>query len=466
LGEAFVPGADELTPEILEYIAPEVFLKGVHEPSGDVYSLGLVLYAILNAGRLPFLPEKGDFSADDRARATQKRVKGETVPPPKGKHPTELVVTVQHAVNISPDKRFRNTAEFREALVNCDIENFDTHAAISDVIDEQKLFDKPYAEFTAMERLMAEIISSSVAVKGSSAAAGAEPAAKSAPHEWRAPWKAHVDGADKEKKTEQSASGLDEKVRRRSGRNRLIFTSIVLLLLIGAVIAAVAVSLRDSGLPERDLNAPPTDGVTASATPPDTQIVVPPSASDTGDEAPLASGQSGNAPATDSAPPESAQTPPVTTPAETPDEAPKETASPKPLAPDAKYEVVMADISWSEAKKQAAAKGGHLVTVNSETELNQVIDLIDGTNARFVWLGAKRDEAGEWVWDYGDASGYYKWAKGEPSVKDVDGTPEDYLMLVRITYKSEWFYNDCPGDPAGQYPKFYAGKTAYIIEYE
>ena len=43
-------------------MAPEVFWSGTLDASADVYSLGLLLYAGVSGGRLPFYP-------DDRARA-------------------------------------------------------------------------------------------------------------------------------------------------------------------------------------------------------------------------------------------------------------------------------------------------------------------------------------------------------------------------------------------------------------
>ena len=48
------------TTEELEFMAPEVFWSGSLDASADVYSLGLLLYAGVMGGRLPFYP-------DDRA---------------------------------------------------------------------------------------------------------------------------------------------------------------------------------------------------------------------------------------------------------------------------------------------------------------------------------------------------------------------------------------------------------------
>lgn len=39
------------------YMAPEIYRGGEYGPNADIYSLGMVLYRLLNNNRLPFLPE-------------------------------------------------------------------------------------------------------------------------------------------------------------------------------------------------------------------------------------------------------------------------------------------------------------------------------------------------------------------------------------------------------------------------
>ena len=59
----------EWTPAELEFMAPEVFWNGTRTPSADVYSLGMLLYAGVTGGQLPFYPANATDA--DRDDATQ-----------------------------------------------------------------------------------------------------------------------------------------------------------------------------------------------------------------------------------------------------------------------------------------------------------------------------------------------------------------------------------------------------------
>ena len=65
------------------YMAPEVFKGEDYGASVDVYSLGLVMYRLLNGNRLPFLPlAPAPVRYDDNEKALSLRLKGETIPKP------------------------------------------------------------------------------------------------------------------------------------------------------------------------------------------------------------------------------------------------------------------------------------------------------------------------------------------------------------------------------------------------
>ncbi|MBQ6927818.1 MAG: protein kinase [Oscillospiraceae bacterium] len=150
-------------------------------------------------------------------------------------------------------------------------------------------------------------------------------------------------------------------------------------------------------------------------------------------------------------------------PTETP--APTETPEPTPT-PEPRYELVMGDVSWTQAKALAEAKGGHLATVRSADELQKVIAAAEAVGARFVWLGAYRGESGNWYYVTGDAMEYAVWDTGEPSAIDQDGTHEDYLLLWYRTKEGRWSYNDMRDDPVSLLPVTYHGYTAYMIQYD
>ncbi len=65
------------------YMAPEVYKGDAYGHSVDIYSLGIVMYRLLNKNRLPFLPptpEPITFSDEERAKAL--RMSGEVFPKP------------------------------------------------------------------------------------------------------------------------------------------------------------------------------------------------------------------------------------------------------------------------------------------------------------------------------------------------------------------------------------------------
>ena len=65
------------------YMAPEVYYGKVYHHEVDIYSLGLVMYWLLNERRLPFLPLPPErFSVEQEWDALKRRLNGEPLPPP------------------------------------------------------------------------------------------------------------------------------------------------------------------------------------------------------------------------------------------------------------------------------------------------------------------------------------------------------------------------------------------------
>lgn len=98
------------------YMAPEVYLGKPYGASVDIYSLGLVLYQLMNGNRLPFLPpapQPVDF--DDPANALAKRMAGTPLLPPCNAG-RELAEVILKACAFEPSERYRTAAEFKEAL--------------------------------------------------------------------------------------------------------------------------------------------------------------------------------------------------------------------------------------------------------------------------------------------------------------------------------------------------------------
>ena len=148
---------------------------------------------------------------------------------------------------------------------------------------------------------------------------------------------------------------------------------------------------------------------------------------------------------------------PVETDAPLETDAPVETDAP-PAEP--RYEFVKANVTWTQARDLAEQKGGHLVTIRSEEQLQAVIDLAKANRIRFVWLGAYRDDNGQFRFVTGDLMEYAKWDDGEPS------GGEDYLLLWDRSNNGVYTYNDTLNDLIAVLPNVYRGKIAYIIQYD
>ena len=64
----------------ISYMAPEVFSGRSYNNTVDIYALGLILYQLLNYGRMPFLPKTGSYTVKDIDSANFKRLHGESLP--------------------------------------------------------------------------------------------------------------------------------------------------------------------------------------------------------------------------------------------------------------------------------------------------------------------------------------------------------------------------------------------------
>ena len=98
------------------YMAPEVFHGEQFDHRADIYSLGLVLYRLLNKNREPFLPADNQLIYyKDREHALQKRMSGEMPPAPADASPT-LSKIILKAISYDPKNRYQTAAEFKRNL--------------------------------------------------------------------------------------------------------------------------------------------------------------------------------------------------------------------------------------------------------------------------------------------------------------------------------------------------------------
>lgn len=100
------------------YMAPEVFFGRKYDNRADIYSLGMVMYKLLNRKREPFVDLEKEFvSYQERTAAVERRRNGEKLPPPVDASP-EMAAIILKACAFNPQERFANAAEFKEALEN------------------------------------------------------------------------------------------------------------------------------------------------------------------------------------------------------------------------------------------------------------------------------------------------------------------------------------------------------------
>lgn len=125
--------------------------------------------------------------------------------------------------------------------------------------------------------------------------------------------------------------------------------------------------------------------------------------------------------------------------------------------------------NWQMAKRDAEARGGHLVVISSAAEQRSIEKLIDkamGREVLPVWIGLT-DEEGEgiWKWVNGEPLTYTNWQRYQPT--NSNGiTPENYCVIwhsnaqsplpngYRGAKRGEW--NDVAGDNV----------LPYIIEFD
>lgn len=98
------------------FMAPEVFKGEPYDHRADIYSLGLVLYRLLNNNREPFLPvDRQMIYYRDREEGLHKRLSGESIEAPVNASPMMSEVILK-ALAFKKDDRFSSAVEMKRAL--------------------------------------------------------------------------------------------------------------------------------------------------------------------------------------------------------------------------------------------------------------------------------------------------------------------------------------------------------------
>ena len=495
------------TTEELEFMAPEVFWSGTLDASADVYSLGLLLYAGVSGGRLPFYPDDRAPLPEDQTDALRRRMNGEALPPAR-KAGRGLQEIIARATQCKPDDRYATPAELCAALEQYDAEQR------RNVPTAQEMFNKPEQELSEVERMMLSILAEEAAapVPEAEPEIAAEPEAE-AESELKFELKTEAEEApavepeaelESEAKPEKTPADEPEAKPEEAPADEPEAKPEETPAAEPEAKPEEAPVTEPKPQPERKPEPQPLPNKFRPEKPAARPEVKPvpkpehkpekppvkkpepyrPAPAKPKKKAPDAQRQShkagvlltvliicaavlavlllrslgvfGTPGAAETTP-----TPAPTAPVETvvPTETPTPTPTPKP---EPTYEVVKADVSWADAEAAAEAKGGHLVVIDSAEKWTRVAQLADESGLTYVWIGLYRADSGELAWVKDNIDPVYNWAAGEPSVRDTNGAAENYVLIARRS--DGWYYNDCIGDPAARYPQFYGGKTGYIIE--
>lgn len=142
-----------------------------------------------------------------------------------------------------------------------------------------------------------------------------------------------------------------------------------------------------------------------------------------------------------------------------------------------RYELIVEDLTWTDADAACKKKGGYLATITSFEEWDRITKQIasEEKNNITFWVGA-RDVC--WL-EPGIEGGYpmlalYNalfqfWLEGEPSYRGhrEDGVEvaEEYVVLFYRKSDDCYYLNDVPDNILAAAPS-YAGRIGYICEYD
>jgi len=139
------------------------------------------------------------------------------------------------------------------------------------------------------------------------------------------------------------------------------------------------------------------------------------------------------------------------------------------------YEIVNSGITWEEAEAKCEKNGGHLVTITSAEEQEELNEAIKKLSSRrnCYWIGLVRDKSNtdQWQWITGEKSDYMNWTAGEPN--NYEGHKEDYVMMFGVQssnstetkYVGQW--NDSENAGSDYAGTFYAlSQFGYICEWD
>ena len=100
----------------LSYMAPEIYHCESYDQTVDLYSLGLIIYRILNKGQIPFMNVNKPFTYSQVEQAIMLRMEGKEIPLPYYNAP--FVSGIMTACHFRADQRFKTAMGMKLFFVN------------------------------------------------------------------------------------------------------------------------------------------------------------------------------------------------------------------------------------------------------------------------------------------------------------------------------------------------------------
>jgi serine/threonine protein kinase len=131
------------------YMAPEVYKGQSYDFRADIYSLGIVLYSMMNNSRAPFLPEyPKPIKYSDKQKANLLRLSGEPLPDPAQAN-GRLKDIILKSCAYNPDERYDSVTQLKKDLQSVLDEEFSSvnqNPAQSSYSDTTEENTRPLAE--------------------------------------------------------------------------------------------------------------------------------------------------------------------------------------------------------------------------------------------------------------------------------------------------------------------------------
>ena len=369
------------------YMAPEVVKSGHYDATVDIYSLGIVLYMLMNRRRRPFMSiENEQLTPGDLTIANQRRFNGETLPAPCDASP-QMAAVILTACDPDPGRRFTSATAMKNALLSVGSGmGYGTYTGGTSEMEQTRRM--PYGGSSEMEQTRR------VPYGGSS----------------------ELSGSDKSPNL----------------RGAIILACV---LVIAAAAGGIGFYLYGNGTDHRAKKSQAEMAEESSAADAAEDIDIADAAEDSG----IAYNGEGTSMTEEDAANNSAweDSDPDAEPADEEDSdlSEDEDSASSTDEPDKyyfgghTYAVYDQSIGWTPAKEACEYVNGHLATVTNYEE-EEFIKSIVGSRA-FYWLGGyKDDESGDWFWVTGEPWGYTDWSPGQPdNYSAVDGLPQGFLVF-------------------------------------